>query len=128
MIENLVEVLLDEPDSFLKIKETLSRIGVASKKDKKLYQSAHLLHKRGKYYIVHFLELFLLDGKTSTFSDEDRRRRNSIAKLLHDWGLCKVVDINMIADQAPMSAIKVLPFKEKNSWTLIQKYSIGSKS
>ena len=126
-LENLIEVQIDEPDSFLKIKETLTRIGVASKKDKKLYQSCHILHKRGKYYITHFKEMFLLDGKESTLTDDDVKRRNTIANLLEEWGLLKVLDTSKIADRMNLSNIKVLAFKEKGSWSLESKYNIGRK-
>jgi hypothetical protein len=122
-----VEVKLEDPDSFLKVKETLTRIGVASKKDKKLYQSCHILHKRGKYYIVHFKEMFILDGKESTLSFEDIQRRNAIVNLLQDWGLLSIIDINKTVDKMSLSNIKILPFKEKNDWSLITKYSLGGK-
>jgi hypothetical protein len=126
-VEALVEVKLEDPDSFLKVKETLTRIGVASKKDKKLYQSCHILHKRGKYYIVHFKEMFILDGKESTLSFEDIQRRNAIVNLLQDWGLLSIIDINKTVDKMSLSNIKILPFKEKNDWSLITKYSLGGK-
>jgi hypothetical protein len=123
-----IEIRLGEEDDFLKVKETLTRIGVASRKDKILYQSCHILHKQGRYALVHFKELFELDGKSSNFSDEDRGRRNTIAKLLEDWGLVKIVDPDGIKDpKAPLSQIKILPFKEKNDWVLEAKYSIGKK-
>ena len=119
---------LGEEDDFLKVRETLTRIGVASRKDKTLYQSCHILHKQGKYYIVHFKELFALDGKPSDFSTEDKGRRNTIVKLLSDWGLIAVVDSNKIVDpQTPLNQIKILPFKEKNEWSLVTKYNIGRK-
>jgi hypothetical protein len=121
-----VEVTLPNPDDFLKVKESLTRIGVASKKDKKLYQSAHILHKRGKYYIVHFKELFILDGKESSLTTEDILRRNLITHLLNDWGLLHVIDPTIIDARAPMQTIKVLSFNEKQTWTLVQKYSIGN--
>lgn len=128
ILDSLIEVRIAEQEDFLKIKETLTRIGVASRKDKKLYQSCHILHKQGKYYIVHFKELFALDGKPSNFSDEDKARRNTIAKLLSDWGLIKVVDEDMISDPvAPMSQIKIITHKEKNEWELVAKYNIGRK-
>ncbi len=127
LVENLIEVQIDEPDSFLKIKETLTRIGVASKKDKKLYQSCHILHKRGKYYITHFKEMFLLDGKESSLSEDDLKRRNTIANLLEEWGLLKVLDASRIVDRMNLSNIKVLAFKEKGAWTLESKYNIGRK-
>jgi hypothetical protein len=123
-----VEVKLNEPDDFLKIRETLSRIGVASKKDKTLYQSCHILHKQGKYYIVHFKEMFLLDGKTSDFSDDDIGRRNTIINLLSEWKLLNIVD-ESITDIpiAPLSHIKIISHKEKSDWNLITKYTIGKK-
>lgn len=128
LIETLVEVKIAEEQDFLKIKETLTRIGVASRKDKKLYQSCHILHKQGKYYIVHFKELFALDGKSTDFSDEDRGRRNTIAVLLQDWDLIKIVDDNQVEQpRAPMSQVKILPHKEKNDWELVAKYNIGRK-
>jgi hypothetical protein len=127
-IDNLVEVTLKEDDDFLKIRETLTRIGVASRKDKTIYQSCHILHKRGKYYIVHFKELFALDGKPSNFSEDDIARRNTIANLLAEWGLIGLVDATKSADLvAPLSQIKVLPHKEKNDWILTAKYNIGKK-
>lgn len=126
LIDSLLEVKIAEEEDFLKIKETLTRIGVASRKDKKLYQSCHILHKQGKYYIVHFKELFLLDGKEATFSDEDIGRRNTIAKLLQEWGLVKVVDMPE-SPLAPLSQIKILPHKEKAEWELVAKYNIGRK-
>jgi len=124
---SMVEVTLKQPDDFLKVRETLTRIGVASRSEKKLYQSCHILHKQGKYYIVHFKELFLLDGKHSDFSENDQQRRNRIAKLLCDWGLVDVVSENLIEDASSISQIKILPHKEKAEWELIPKYSIGSK-
>lgn len=128
LVENLIEVRLGEEDDFLKVRETLTRIGIASRKDKTLYQSCHILHKQGKYYIVHFKELFALDGKPSNFSDEDKGRRNTIVKLLCDWGLIAVVESNKIASPViPLSQIKILPFKEKNEWNLVTKYNIGRK-
>ena len=128
LIETLVEVKIAEEQDFLKIKETLTRIGVASRKDKKLYQSCHILHKQGKYYIVHFKDLFALDGKPTDFSDEDKGRRNTIANLLQDWDLIKVVEPDQIENpKAPMSQIKILPHKEKNDWELVAKYNIGRK-
>ena len=128
IVERLVEVELPSEESFLKIKETLTRIGIASRKDKKLYQSCHILHKQGKYYIVHFKELFMLDGKINNFSDEDKARRNTIVKLLEEWGLIKTMSVS-IADEpaAPLSQIKILPYKEKDQWELVAKYSIGKK-
>lgn len=128
LIESLVEVRIAEEEDFLKIKETLTRIGVASRKDQKLYQSCHILHKQGKYYIVHFKELFALDGKPSDFTPEDRGRRNTIALLLEEWGLVKVVEPERIEDpKAPMSQVKILPHKEKDNWILEAKYNIGRK-
>ena len=128
IIDDLVEVELPSQDSFLKVKETLTRIGVASKKDKILYQSCHILHKQGKYYIVHFKELFILDGKANLLSDEDKARRNTIVNLLEEWGLVKTIKPSMIEDPvAPLSQVKVLPHKEKEEWTLTAKYSIGKR-
>jgi|TARA_B100000085_G_C18377139_1_gene444784 hypothetical protein len=126
-IENMVEVQLSQPDDFLKIRETLSRMGIASKKDRKLYQSCHILHKQGRYFIVHFKELFGLDGKQTNFSTEDEQRRNTIVKLLNDWGLVTVVNEAKITQQAPLSQIKVIAFKEKSEWVLETKYNIGKK-
>jgi len=123
----MVEVKLKQPDDFLKVRETLTRIGVASRNEKKLYQSCHILHKQGKYYIVHFKELFLLDGKHSDFSENDMHRRNRITKLLADWGLVDVVNDEMIVEASSVSQIKILPHKEKAEWELVPKYSIGSK-
>lgn len=127
-INELVEVTLPNPDNFLKVRETLSRIGVASKKDKTLYQSCHILHKQGKYYIVHFKQLFLLDGKQSDFIDDDRARLNTIANLLHEWELVDLVDEKKSSDPvAPLSQIKIISHKEKNEWNLVAKYNIGKK-
>ena len=127
-LSELVEVTLNEPDDFLKIKETLSRIGVASKKEKTLYQSCHILHKQGKYYIVHFKQLFILDGKQSDFSDEDRGRLNTIANLLHEWNLANLVDEEKSKDPvSPLSQIKIISHKEKSEWNLVAKYNIGKK-
>ncbi len=123
--EQMLEIGLKEPDDFLKVRETLSRIGVASRKEKKLYQSCHILHKQGRYYIVHFKELFALDGKTTNLSTNDIARRNTIAELLQDWGLVKI--LNEVGEVAPLSQIKVLSFAEKNDWTLETKYNIGKK-
>lgn len=122
-----IEVRIGEEDNFLKIKETLTRMGVASKKDKTLYQSCHILHKQGKYAIVHFKELFELDGKTSDFSDEDKSRRNLITKLLSDWGLVNIVDPEKLRPLAKMNQVKVLPFSQKNEWNLVHKYAVGRK-
>lgn len=128
LVEQLVEVRLVNEDDFLKVRETLTRIGVASKKDMKLYQSCHILHKQSKYYIVHFKELFALDGKPTNLSDDDIGRRNTIAKLLAEWGLIELVDANKISTpQTPLSQIKVLPHKEKDQWELVAKYNIGRK-
>lgn len=127
-LNELVEVKLSSEDDFLKIRETLSRIGIASKKDKTLYQSCHILHKQGRYYIVHFKELFLLDGKKSDFSDEDKARRNTIANLLHEWELLDLVDEAKTDDPVlPISMVKIIPYKEKNEWNLVTKYNIGKK-
>ena len=123
----MVEVLLKHPDDFLKVRETLTRIGVASRKEKKLYQSCHILHKQGRYFIVSFKELFLLDGKEANFSENDAMRRNRIAKLLSDWGLVDLVTGLNEANLCPMGQIKILPHKQKNEWVLVAKYSIGSK-
>jgi len=121
----MLEVTLKEPDDFLKVRETLTRIGVASRKERKLYQSCHILHKRGKYYIVHFKELFALDGKPTNITSNDVQRRNRISKLLSDWGLIEIV--NESDDLAPLNQIKVLSFKDKGEWTLESKYNIGKK-
>jgi hypothetical protein len=123
----MVEVILNEPDDFLKVRETLTRIGVASRKEKKLYQSCHILHKQGRYYITHFKELFALDGKHANLTVNDVQRRNRIVHLLVDWGLVSIVDSEKIADIAPLNQIKVLPFKEKAEWELEQKYNIGKR-
>ena len=125
--ESMIEVGLREPDDFLKVRETLTRIGVASRKEKKLYQSCHILHKQGKYYIVHFKELFALDGKKANLSLNDVQRRNRIVQLLGDWGLVSINSKESIADVAPLSQIKVLAYKEKGDWTLESKYNIGKK-
>jgi hypothetical protein len=124
---DMVEVSLAEPDDFLKVRETLTRIGVASRKEKKIYQSCHILHKQGRYYIVHFKELFALDGKHTNLSLNDLQRRNRIIQLLSDWGLIAVVTPEKIEDVAPLNQIKVLAFKEKDEWTLESKYNIGRK-
>ena len=123
----MVEVHLSEPDDFLKVRETLTRIGVASRKEKKLYQACHILHKQGRYYIVHFKELFALDGKHANLTPNDVQRRNRITQLLSDWGLIEVVKADSISDIAPLNQIKVLSFKEKDEWTLETKYNIGKK-
>jgi hypothetical protein len=125
--ESMIEVGLREPDDFLKVRETLTRIGVASRKEKKLYQSCHILHKQGKYYIVHFKELFLLDGKKGNLSLNDVQRRNRIVQLLGDWGLVSISSKESIADVAPLSQIKVLAYRDKGDWTLESKYNIGKK-
>jgi hypothetical protein len=128
-VDSLVEVKLKEPDDFLKIKETLTRIGIASRKDKTLYQSCHILHKQGKYYIVHFKELFALDGKPTDFSDIDEGRRNTIVNLLVEWGLTELVDKEKAKEPlTPLNQIKVISYKEKGEWALVSKYSIGKKS
>ena len=127
-IENLVEVKLDKSDDFLKVKETLTRIGVASIANRTLFQSCHILHKQGKYYIVHFKELFDLDGKKTDFSENDMARRNTIANLLHEWGLVTLVDTKKTTDPvAPLNQIKILPYGEKDQWQLTPKYNIGKK-
>ena len=125
--DQMLEVVLNEPDDFLKVRETLTRIGVASRKEKKLYQSCHILHKKGQYYIVHFKELFALDGKRANLSENDVQRRNRIIKLLSDWGLVEIVKIDEVKDAAPLSQIKVIAYKEKHDWTLESKYNIGKK-
>tara|TARA_B110000196_G_scaffold147917_1_gene127969 strand:- start:110 stop:541 length:432 start_codon:yes stop_codon:yes gene_type:complete len=125
--EKMLEVQLKEPDDFLKVRETLTRIGVASRKDKKLFQSCHILHKQGRYFIVHFKELFALDGKPSNFSDNDAERRNTITQLLSDWGLIVILNNSIAEQKAPLSQIKVLSFKEKSEWDLQAKYNIGKK-
>ena len=124
---DMVEVSLSEPDDFLKVRETLTRIGVASRKEKKLYQSCHILHKQGKYYIVHFKELFALDGKSANLSLNDVQRRNRIIQLLSDWGLITIKQPDTIVDVAPLSQIKVLSYKDKGGWNLESKYNIGKK-
>ena len=125
--DQMVEVNLSEPDDFLKVRETLTRIGVASRKEKKLYQSCHILHKQGKYYIVHFKELFALDGKSANLSLNDVQRRNRIIELLSDWGLISIKKPDTIVDVAPLSQIKVLSYKDKGGWNLESKYNIGKK-
>lgn len=121
----MLEIILNEPDDFLKVKETLTRIGVASKKDKKLYQSCHILHKQGRYFIVHFKELFLLDGKKSNLEKNDVARRNTIATLMSDWGLLSINEAEKAKPLAPLKEIKILPYKEKGQWELCPKYAIG---
>jgi hypothetical protein len=123
----MVEVILNEPDDFLKVRETLTRIGVASRKEKKLYQSCHILHKQGRYYLVHFKELFALDGKHANLTVNDVQRRNRITQLISDWGLVTIVNPDQITDIAPLNQIKVLSYKEKDEWILETKYNIGKK-
>ncbi|ARW57023.1 translational repressor of early genes [Synechococcus phage S-B64] len=125
--DNMIQVMLKEPDDFLKVRETLTRIGVASRKEKKLYQSCHILHKKGQYYIVHFKELFALDGKKANISTNDLQRRNRIIQLLSDWGLIEVAKSDEIVDAAPLSQIKVISYKDKGEWSLESKYNIGKK-
>jgi len=125
---DMLEITLNEPDDFLKIRETLTRIGVASRKDQKLYQSCHILHKQGRYFIVHFKELFLLDGKPSNLIENDLERRNTIVTLLADWGLLTIITPAMIKNLAPLRQIKVIPFKEKTQWELCPKYNIGNSN
>ena len=124
-VHDLLEVALQKPDDFLKVRETLTRIGVSSRTEKKLWQSCHILHKRGKYYIVHFKEMFALDDLPTSINSEDIGRRNTIACLLEEWGLLKVVDKNKIGEKVPLNKIKILPYKEKNEWELCPKYHIG---
>ena len=124
---SMLEITLNEPDDFLKVRETLTRIGVASRKDKKLFQSCHILHKQGRYFIVHFKELFLLDGKKSNLEENDIARRNTIAQLMSDWGLITIDMGTKVEPLAPMRQIKIIPFKEKNNWELCPKYKIGNK-
>ena len=124
---SMLEITLNEPDDFLKVRETLTRIGVASRKDRKLFQSCHILHKQGRYFIVHFKELFLLDGKKSNLEENDIARRNTIAQLMSDWGLISIEASDNIKPLAPMRQIKIIPFKEKNEWELCPKYNIGNK-
>ena len=126
-IDSMVEVTLKQPDDFLKVKETLTRIGVASKKSDTLFQSCHILHKQGKYYIVHFKELFALDGKPSDFTEEDQSRRNTIANLLEEWELVKIVNAEKVANAGSLSTIKIIPFNQKSEWELVAKYNIGKK-
>ena len=124
---DMIEVLLKEPDDFLKVRETLTRIGVASRKERKIYQSCHILHKQGKYYIVHFKELFALDGKNTNITENDIQRRNRITQLLSDWGLVTIINQDSVGELAPLNQIKVISFKEKGDWTLESKYNIGKK-
>ena len=123
---DMLEVTLNEPDDFLKVRETLTRIGVASRKEQKLFQSCHILHKQGRYFIVHFKELFLLDGKKSNLEDTDLQRRNTITQLLSDWGLVNVVNKDYMAEKAPLRQIKIVAYRDKQEWELCQKYNIGS--
>ena len=125
--DQMVEITLNEPDDFLKVRETLTRIGVASRKEKKIYQSCHILHKQGRYFIVHFKELFALDGKHANLTQNDVQRRNRIVQLLADWGLISIVNVEKIQDIAPLNQIKVLSYKDKSEWILETKYNIGSK-
>ena len=125
--EQMVEIILNEPDDFLKVRETLTRIGVASRKEKKIYQSCHILHKQGRYFLVHFKELFALDGKHANLTQNDVQRRNRIVQLLTDWGLVSIVNTDQVKDIAPLNQIKVLSFKDKGDWVLETKYNIGTK-
>ena len=125
---SMLEVTLNEPDDFLKVRETLTRIGVASRKENKLFQSCHILHKQGRYFIVHFKELFLLDGKKSNLEENDVARRNTIAQLMSDWGLITIENTKQLDPLAPMRQIKIIPFKEKDKWELCPKYNIGNKN
>lgn len=125
---DMLEVMLNEPDDFLKVRETLTRIGVASRKEQKLFQSCHILHKQGRYFIVHFKELFLLDGKKANLEENDLLRRNTIATLLADWGLVKIVDKAQVAECAPLRQVKIISHREKSQWELCPKYNIGNKS
>ena len=125
--DQMVEISLNEPDDFLKVRETLTRIGVASRKEKKIYQSCHILHKQGRYFLVHFKELFALDGKHANLTSNDVQRRNRIAQLLSDWGLVEVLNTDQIKDIAPLNQIKVLAYRDKGDWILETKYNIGSK-
>ena len=125
---DMLEVTLNEPDDFLKVRETLTRIGVASRKEQKLFQSCHILHKQGRYFLTHFKELFLLDGKKSNLESTDLARRNTIATLLSDWGLVNIIDKQACADKAPLRQIKIVSFREKDEWELCPKYNIGSRS
>ena len=125
--DQMIEITLNEPDDFLKVRETLTRIGVASRKEKKIYQSCHILHKQGRYYIVHFKELFALDGKHANLTQNDVQRRNRIIQLLSDWGLITIINVSKITDIAPLNQLKVLAYKEKHEWILETKYNIGKK-
>jgi len=124
---DMLEIILNEPDDFLKVRETLTRIGVASRKEQKLFQSCHILHKQGRYFIVHFKELFLLDGKKSNFEDNDALRRNTVATLLADWGLIRILNPELVAECAPLRQIKIISHKDKDQWELCPKYNIGNK-
>jgi hypothetical protein len=124
---DMLEITLNEPDDFLKVRETLTRIGIASRKEKKLFQSCHILHKQGRYFIVHFKELFLLDGKKATLEEADVARRNTIATLLSDWGLVNIINSSKTTDKAPLRQIKIVSFREKDEWDLCPKYNIGVK-
>lgn len=124
---DMLEITLNEPDDFLKVRETLTRIGIASRKENKLFQSCHILHKQGRYFIVHFKELFLLDGKKANLEESDLARRNTIATLLSDWGLVNLVDQSQAKDKAPLRQIKIVSYREKSEWDLCQKYNIGTK-
>lgn len=125
--QSMLEITLNEPDDFLKVRETLTRIGVASRKEKRLFQSCHILHKQGRYFIVHFKELFLLDGKKANLEETDLARRNTIAQLMSDWGLIEIQKNDDVNGQAPLRQIKIIPFREKSEWELCPKYNIGSK-
>jgi len=125
---DMLEITLNEPDDFLKVRETLTRIGVASRKEQKLFQSCHILHKQGRYFITHFKELFLLDGKKSNLEDTDLQRRNTIATLLSDWGLVNIVEKSKVEDKAPLRQIKIVSYKEKSEWELCTKYNIGNRT
>lgn len=125
---DMLEIVLNEPDDFLKVRETLTRIGVASKRENKLFQSCHILHKQGRYFIVHFKELFLLDGKKANLEENDLLRRNTIATLLSDWGLCQIEKPGSITEHAPLRQIKIIPHRDRDQWELCAKYSIGNKS
>ena len=124
---DMLEITLNEPDDFLKVRETLTRIGIASRKERKLFQSCHILHKQGRYFIVHFKELCLLDGKKANLEESDLARRNTIATLLSDWGLVNIVDSSQAKDKAPLRQIKIVSYREKSEWNLCQKYNIGTK-
>jgi hypothetical protein len=128
LIKDFIEIRLPDPQSFLKVKETLTRIGVASRKDKTLYQSVHILHKQGRYFLPHFKEMFMLDGKPTDFTEEDKGRRNTIANLLTEWGLIELIDVDKSSEPlTPLNRIKIIPFAEKPEWTLVAKYSLGKR-